>query len=155
VVVALCTGARALSTNNLASQVEKLLRINDDLEARVAALEAQMVAAQSEMTAQQTEVTAVQKEVVMVEGQVEQVGSSLTNLTTRYTGTVGLVEELVTSLTTTITRVNQTEVRVGMVEEGVTAVNTTVGKNMEGLVELEAATDKDRLVYHIMTIITI
>ena len=92
-------------------------------------------------------------------------GSSLTNLTTRYTGTVGLVEELVTSLTTTITRcqgltltmarVNQTEVRVGMVEEGVTAVNTTVGKNMEGLAELEAATDKDRLVYHIMTIITI
>lgn len=143
-VVALCTGAQALDTNHLVSQVEKLLRINDDLEARVAALEAQMVAVQAEVTAQQTEVTAVQKEVVVVEGQVEQVGSGLTNLTTRYTATVGLVEELVTSLTTTITRVNQTEVRVGVVEEGVTAVNTTVGKNVEGLVELEAATDKDR-----------
>jgi hypothetical protein len=63
-----------------------LKELNNDLEARVAALESQMVtdflfhlttlqvAIQSMMTAQQSEVTAVQKEVATVESHVVQVG---------------------------------------------------------------------------------
>merc|ERR1712241_1398411 len=40
------------------------------------------------------------------------------------------------SITTTITRVNQTEVRVSLVEEGVSSVNGTAKNNTAGLIEL-------------------
>merc|ERR1712212_874538 len=78
-----------------------------------------MTALQSMVTAQQTEVVAVQKEVTAVDSHLIQVDDALTNLTSRYNATVGLVEIMDSSITTTITRVNQTEVRVSLVEEGV------------------------------------
>merc|ERR1712130_862861 len=81
------------------------------------------------VTAQQTEVVAVQKEVATVDSHLIQVDDALTNLTVRYNSTVGLVEIMESSITTTITRVNQTEVRVSLVEEG-------VKNNTAGLVEL-------------------
>merc|ERR1712110_954757 len=84
-----------------------------------------MTALQSMMTAQQTEVVAVQKEVAAVDTHLVQVDDSLTNLTVRYNATVGLVEIMESSITTTITRVNHTEVRVSLVEE--TAKNNTAG----------------------------
>merc|ERR550519_1507285 len=84
-----------------------------------------MTALQSMMTAQQTEVVAVQKEVAAVDTHLVQVDDSLTNLTARYNATVGLVEIMESSITTTITRVNHTEVRVSLVEE--TAKNNTAG----------------------------
>jgi len=80
-------------------------------------------ALQSMMTAQQTEVVAVQKEVAAVDTHLVQVDDSLTNLTGRYNDTVGLVDIIESSITTTITRLNQTEVRVSLVEE--TAKNHT------------------------------
>jgi len=107
------------------TQMGRLLQINGDLEARVTALESQMTALQSMMTAQQTEVVAVQKEVAAVDTHLVQVDDSLTNLTARYNATVGLVEIMESSITTTITRVNHTEVRVSLVEE--TAKNNTAG----------------------------
>jgi len=110
-------------------QMDRLLAINDNLEARVTALESQMTALQSMVTAQQTEVVAVQKEVATVDSHLIQVDDALTNLTVRYNSTVGLVEIMESSITTTITRVNQTEVRVSLVEEG-------VKNNTAGLVEL-------------------
>merc|ERR1712241_814440 len=45
------------------TQMDRLLAVNDDLEARVTALESQMTALQSMVTAQQSEVVAVQKEI--------------------------------------------------------------------------------------------
>merc|ERR1712112_621465 len=78
---------------------------------------------QSMMTAQQTEVVAVQKEVAAVDTHLVQVDDSLTNLTGLYNDTVGLVDIMESSITTTITRLNQTEVRVSLVEE--TAKNHT------------------------------
>merc|ERR1712088_125732 len=84
-----------------------------------------MTALQSMMTAQQSEVVAVQKEVASVDTHLIQVDDSLTNLTVRYNATVGLVEIMESSITTTITRVNHTEVRVSLVEE--TAKNNTAG----------------------------
>merc|ERR1712130_207630 len=110
-------------------QMDRLLAINDNLEARVTALESQMTALQSMVTAQQTEVVAVQKEVATVDSHLIQVDDALTNLTVRYNSTVGLVEIMESSITTTITRVNQTEVRVSLVEEG-------VKNNTAGLLEL-------------------
>jgi len=104
-------------------QMSRLLQINGDLEARVTALETQMTALQSMMTAQQSEVVAVQKEVAAVDTHLVQVDDSLTNLTGRYNDTVGLVDIMESSITTTITRLNQTEVRVSLVEE--TAKNHT------------------------------
>merc|ERR1712088_510587 len=109
------------------AQMDRLLAVNDDLEARVTALESQMTALQSMVTAQQSEVVAVQKEVASVDTHLIQVEDSLTNLTVRYNATVGLVEIMESSITTTITRVNQTEVRVSLVEEGVSSVNGTAG----------------------------
>merc|ERR1712212_463503 len=88
-----------------------------------------MTALQSMVTAQQTEVVAVQKEVTAVDSHLIQVDDALTNLTSRYNATVGLVEIMESSITTTITRVNQTEVRVSLVEEG-------VKNNTAGLLEL-------------------
>merc|ERR1712212_1177150 len=88
-----------------------------------------MTALQSMVTAQQTEVVAVQKEVTAVDSHLIQVDDALTNLTSRYNATVGLVEIMDSSITTTITRVNQTEVRVSLVEEG-------VKNNTAGLLEL-------------------
>merc|ERR1712212_1412068 len=111
------------------AQMGRLLAINGDLEARVTALESQMTALQSMVTAQQTEVVAVQKEVTAVDSHLIQVDDALTNLTSRYNATVGLVEIMESSITTTITRVNQTEVRVSLVEEG-------VKNNTAGLLEL-------------------
>jgi len=99
------------------TQMGRLLQINDDLEARVTALETQMTALQSMMTAQQSEVVAVQKEVAAVDTHLVEVDDGLTNLTGRYNATVGLVEIMESSITTTITRVNHTEVRVSLVEE--------------------------------------
>merc|ERR1719209_159030 len=84
-----------------------------------------MTALQSMMTAQQTEVVAVQKEVAAVDTHLVEVDDSLTNLTARYNATVGLIEIMESSITTTITRVNHTEVRVSLVEE--TAKNNTAG----------------------------
>merc|ERR1712192_277387 len=98
------------------AQMGRLLAINDDLEARVTALESQMTALQSLVTAQQSEVVAVQKEVASVDTHLVQVDDSLTNLTSRYNATVGLVQVMESSITTTITRVNQTEERVSLVE---------------------------------------
>merc|ERR1712088_457748 len=69
------------------------------------------------MTAQQSEVVAVQKEVAAVDTHLVEVDDGLTNLTGRYNATVGLVEIMESSITTTITRVNHTEVRVSLVEE--------------------------------------
>merc|ERR1711990_746071 len=111
------------------AQMGRLLAINGDLEARVTALESQMTALQSMVTAQQTEVVAVQKEVTAVDSHLIQVDDALTNLTSRYNATVGFVEIMDSSITTTITRVNQTEVRVSLVEEG-------VKNNTAGLLEL-------------------
>merc|ERR1712212_1255288 len=111
------------------AQMGRLLAINGDLEARVTALESQMTALQSMVTAQQTEVVAVQKEVTAVDSHLIQVDDALTNLTSWYNATVGLVEIMESSITTTITRVNQTEVRVALVEEG-------VKNNTAGLLEL-------------------
>merc|ERR1712212_977774 len=88
-----------------------------------------MTALQSMVTAQQTEVVAVQKEVTAVDSHLIQVDDALTNLTSRYNATVGLVEIMDSSITTTITRVNQTEVRVSLVDEG-------VKNNTAGLLEL-------------------
>merc|ERR1712212_204194 len=88
-----------------------------------------MTALQSMVTAQQSEVVAVQKEVTAVDSHLIQVDDALTNLTSRYNATVGLVEIMESSITTTITRVNQTEVRVSLVEEG-------VKNNTAGLLEL-------------------
>merc|ERR1719361_1215143 len=107
------------------NQMGRLLAINDDLAARVTALESQMTALQSLVTAQQSEVVAVQKEVASVDTHLIQVEDALTNLTVRYNATVGLVEIMESSITTTITRVNHTEVRVSLVEE--TAKNNTAG----------------------------
>merc|ERR1711970_151048 len=107
------------------AQMGRLLAINDDLEARVTALESQMTALQSLVTAQQSEVVAVQKEVASVDTHLVQVDDSLTNLTSRYNATVGLVDIMESSITTTITRVNQTEVRVSLLEE--TTKNNTAG----------------------------
>merc|ERR550519_1007621 len=76
-----------------------------------------MTALQSMMTAQQSEVVAVQKEVAAVDTHLVEVDDGLTNLTGRYNATVGLVEIMESSITTTITRVNHTEVRVSLVEE--------------------------------------
>merc|ERR1711971_1543400 len=121
------------------TQMGRLLAINDDLEARVTALESQMTALQSLVTAQQSEVVAVQKEVASVDTHLVQVDDSLTNLTSRYNATVGLVEVMETSITTTITRVNQTEVRVSLVEEGVSSVNRTTKNNAASLLELAMA----------------
>merc|ERR1711953_671044 len=118
------------------TQMDRLLAVNDDLEARVTALESQMTALQSMVTAQQSEVVAVQKEVASVDTHLIQVEDSLTNLTVRYNATVGLVEKMESSITTTITRVNQTEVRVSLVEEGVISVNGTAKNNTAGLIEL-------------------
>merc|ERR1711970_1612731 len=118
------------------TQMGRLLAINDDLEARVTALESQMTALQSLVTAQQSVVVAVQKEVASVDTHLVQVDDSLTNLTSRYNATVGLVEIMESSITTTITRVNQTEVRVSLVEEGVSSVNGTAKNNTAGLIEL-------------------
>merc|ERR1711970_479565 len=114
------------------TQMGRLLAINDDLEARVTALESQMTALQSLVTAQQSEVVAVQKEVAAVDTHLVQVDDSLTNLTARYNATVGLAEIMESSITTTITRVNHTEVRVSLVEE-------TAKNNTAGLLELETA----------------
>merc|ERR1711990_471167 len=111
------------------AQMGRLLAINGDLEARVTALESQMTALQSMVTAQQTEVVAVQKEVTAVDSHLIQGDDALTNLTSRYNATVGLVEIMDSSITTTITRGNQTEVRVSLVEEG-------VKNNTAGLLEL-------------------
>merc|ERR1711953_185786 len=118
------------------TQMDRLLAVNDDLEARVTALESQMTALQSMVTAQQSEVVAVQKEVASVDTHLIQVEDSLTNVTVRYNATVGLVEIMESSITTTITRVNQTEVRVSLVEEGVSSVNGTAKNNTAGLIEL-------------------
>merc|ERR1711953_1089233 len=118
------------------TQMDRLLAVNDDLEARVTALESQMTALQSMVTAQQSEVVAVQKEVASVDTHLIQVEDALTNLTVRYNATVGLVEIMESSITTTITRVNQTEVRVSLVEEGVSSVNGTAKNNTAGLIEL-------------------
>merc|ERR1711971_1500636 len=115
------------------TQMGRLLAINDDLEARVTALESQMTALQSLVTAQQSEVVAVQKEVASVDTHLVQVDDSLTNLTSRYNATVGLVEGMESSITTTITRVNQTEMRVSLVEEGVSSVNRTTKNTKTGL----------------------
>merc|ERR1719400_235419 len=98
-----------------------------------------MTALQSMMTAQQTEVVAVLKEVAAVDTHLVQVDDSLTNLTARYNATVGLVEIMESSITTTITRVNQTEVRVSLVEEGVSSVNSTTKNNAASLLELAMA----------------
>merc|ERR1712055_934718 len=76
-----------------------------------------MTALQSMMTAQQSEVVAVQKEVAAVDTHLVEVDDGLTNLTGRYNATVDLVEIMESSITTTITRVNHTEVRVSLVEE--------------------------------------
>jgi len=121
------------------AQMGRLLAINGDLEARVTALESQMTALQSMVTAQQTEVVAVQKEVTAVDSHLIQVDDALTNLTSRYNATVGLVEIMESSITTTITRVNQTEVRVSLVEEGVSSVNSTTKNNAASLMELALA----------------
>merc|ERR1712055_444353 len=121
------------------TQMGRLLAINDDLEARVTALESQMTALQSLVTAQQSEVVAVQKEVASVDNHLVQVDDSLTNLTSRYNATVGLVDIMESSITTTITRVNQTEMRVSLVEEGVSSVNTTTKNNAASLLELAMA----------------
>merc|ERR1712001_187069 len=118
------------------TQMDRLLAVNDDLEARVTALESQMTALQSMVTAQQSEVVAVQKEVASVDTHLIEVDDALTNLTVRYNATVGLVEIMESSITTTITRVNQTEVRVSLVEEGVSSVNGTAKNNTAGLIEL-------------------
>merc|ERR1711863_152893 len=118
------------------AQMDRLLAVNDDLEARVTALESQMTALQSMVTAQQSEVVAVQKEVASVDTHLIEVDDALTNLTVRYNATVGLVEIMESSITTTITRVNQTEVRVSLVEEGVSSVNGTAKNNTAGLIEL-------------------
>merc|ERR1711936_1455031 len=118
------------------TQMDRLLAVNDDLEARVTALESQMTALQSMVTAQQSEVVAVQKEVASVDTHLIQVEDTLTNLTVRYNATVGLVEKMESSITTTIPRVNQTEVRVSLVEEGVISVNGTAKNNTAGLIEL-------------------
>merc|ERR1711863_103014 len=118
------------------AQMDRLLAVNDDLEARVTALESQMTALQSMVTAQQSEVVAVQKEVASVDTHLIEVEDALTNLTVRYNATVGLVEIMESSITTTITRVNQTEVRVSLVEEGVSSVNGTAKNNTAGLIEL-------------------
>merc|ERR1711953_1279939 len=118
------------------NQMDRLLAVNDDLEARVTALESQMTALQSMVTAQQSEVVAVQKEVASVDTHLIEVEDALTNLTVRYNATVGLVEIMESSITTTITRVNQTEVRVSLVEEGVSSVNGTAKNNTAGLLEL-------------------
>merc|ERR1712241_1286907 len=118
------------------TQMDRLLAVNDDLEARVTALESQMTALQSMVTAQQSEVVAVQKEVASVDTHLIEVEDALTNLTVRYNATVGLVEIMESSITTTITRVNQTEVRVSLVEEGVSSVNGTAKNNTAGLFEL-------------------
>merc|ERR1719500_2387996 len=91
-----------------------------------------MTALQSMMTAQQTEVVAVQKEVAAVDTHLVQVDDSLTNLTGRYNATVGLVDIMESSITTTITRVNHTEVRVSLLEE-------TTKNNTAGLLELGTA----------------
>merc|ERR1712107_149265 len=99
----------------------------------------QMAALQSEMTAQQTEVVAVQKEVAAVDDHLVQVDDALTNLTVSYNATVGLVDIMESSITTTITRVNQTEVRVSLVEEGVVKVNSTAKNNSASLLELAMA----------------
>jgi len=123
-------------------QIERVLAVNSDLEARVTALETQMAALQSEMTAQQTEVVAVQKEVAAVDDHLVQVGDALTNLTVSYNATVGLVDIMESSITTTITRVNQTEVRVSLVEEGVVKVNSTAKNNSASLLELAMAFTK-------------
>merc|ERR1712241_363171 len=116
------------------TQMDRLLAVNDDLEARVTALESQMTALQSMVTAQQSEVVAVQKEVASVDTHLIEVDDALTNLTVRYNATVGLVEIMESSITTT--RVNQTEVRVSLVEEGVSSVNGTAKNNTAGLIEL-------------------
>merc|ERR1711971_1285548 len=121
------------------TQMGRLLAINDDLEARVTALESQMTALQSLVTAQQSEVVAVQKEVASVDTHLVQVDDSLTNLTSRYNATVDLVQVMESSITTTITRVNQTEVRVSLVEEGVSSVNRTTKNNAASLLELAMA----------------
>merc|ERR1719199_575362 len=121
------------------TQMGRLLAINDDLEARVTALESQMTALQSLVTAQQSEVVAVQKEVASVDIHLVQVDDSLTNLTSRYNATVGLVDIMESSITTTITRVNQTEMRVSLVEEGVSSVNSTTKNNAASLLELAMA----------------
>merc|ERR1711936_45791 len=118
------------------TRMDRLLAVNDDLEARVTALESQMTALQSMVTAQQSEVVAVQKEVASVDTHLIEVEDALTNLTVRYNATVGLVEIMESSITTTITRVNQTEVRVSLVEEGVSSVNGTAKNNTAGLIEL-------------------
>jgi len=123
-------------------QIERVLAVNSDLEARVTALETQMAALQSEMTAQQTEVVAVQKEVAAVDDHLVQVDDALTNLTVSYNATVGLVDIMESSITTTITRVNQTEVRVSLVEEGVVKVNSTAKNNSASLLELAMAFTK-------------
>merc|ERR1712203_779452 len=86
------------------TQMGRLLAINDDLAARVTALESQMTALQSLVTAQQSEVVAVQKEVASVDTHLIQVEDALTNLTVRYNATVGLVEIMESSITTTITK---------------------------------------------------
>merc|ERR1712158_2649 len=88
------------------------------------------------MTAQQSEVVAVQREVAAVDTHLVEVDDGLTNLTGRYNATVGLVEIMESSITTTITRVNQTDVRVSLVEEGVSSVNGTAKNNTAGLIEL-------------------
>merc|ERR1711971_309541 len=121
------------------TQMGRLLAINDDLEARVTALETQMTALQSLVTAQQSEVVAVQKEDASVDTHLVQVDDSLPNLTSRYNATVGLVEVMESSITTTITRVNQTEMRVSLVEEGVSSVNRTTKNNAASLLELAMA----------------
>merc|ERR1711936_624389 len=121
------------------TRMDRLLAVNDDLEARVTALESQMTALQSMVTAQQSEVVAVQKEVASVDTHLIQVEDALTTLTVRYNATVGLVEIMESSITTTITRVNQTEVRVSLVEEGVSSVNGTAKNNTAGLLELAMA----------------
>merc|ERR1712001_767311 len=89
------------------TQMDRLLAVNDDLEARVTALESQMTALQSMVTSQQSEVVAVQKEVASVDTHLIEVEDALTNLTVRYYATVGLVEIIESSITTTITRGNQ------------------------------------------------
>merc|ERR1711863_217725 len=114
------------------AQMDRLLAVNDDLEARVTALESQMTALQSMVTAQQSEVVAVQKEVASVDTHLIQVEDALTNLTGRYNATVGLVDIMESSITTTITRVNHTEVRVSLLEE-------TTKNNTAGLLELGTA----------------
>merc|ERR1712172_68517 len=137
-VLLLCSVAAA-DLHPFTTRMGRLLAINDDLEARVTALESQMTALQSLVTAQQSEVVAVQKEVASVDTHLVQVGDSLTNLTSRYNATVDLVQVMESSITTTITRVNQTEVRVSLVEEGVTSVNRTTKNNAASLLELAMA----------------